>query len=150
MSLVAIVAHRFIQGRHADRYLGSKRVTILVSAKRPRMSQKYLRCNFTYVIICKACTSVWLFKTVADARPTLLDAAFEDFATSLVVSNIYYLVPANTIGFSHSIPVLKSQSASDLQATNISSRKPSSASSPHISQLCLKDPLRKGKSSQQL
>ena len=31
-------------------------------------------------------------------------------------SNIYSLVPANTIGFSHSILVLKSQSASDLQA----------------------------------
>jgi hypothetical protein len=85
-----------------------------------------------------------------NAQERLLDAAFEDFATSLVVSNIYYLFPANTIGFSHSIPALKSQFASDLHATNISSRKPSSASSPHISQLCLKDPLGKGKSRQQL
>jgi hypothetical protein len=38
MSLIAVVARRFMQGRHADRYLGSKRVTILVSAKRPRTS----------------------------------------------------------------------------------------------------------------
>ncbi len=86
----------------------------------------------------------------ANAQERLFNAAFEDFTTSLVVSNMYYLFPANTISFSHSIPVLKSQSASDLQATNISSRKPSSISSPYISQLCLKDPLGKRKSSQQL
>ena len=85
-----------------------------------------------------------------NAQERLLDAAFEDLAASLVVSNIYYLFPANTIGFSHSIPVLKSQFASDLHATNISSRKTSSANSPHISQLRLKDPLGKGKSRHQL
>ena len=71
ISLVAAVACKFMHDRHADLYLGSKRVTILVSAKRPRTSQKYLRCNFTYVIICKACTSVWLFRTVADTKPAL-------------------------------------------------------------------------------
>jgi hypothetical protein len=58
------------------------------------------------------------------AQERLLDAAFEELATLLVVSNIHYLFSANTIGFSHSIPGRKSQSASDLQATNISSRKP--------------------------
>jgi hypothetical protein len=61
-----------------------------------------------------------------NAQERLLDTTFEDFATSLVLSNIYYLFPADTISFSHSIPVLKLQSALDLQATNISSRKPSS------------------------
>jgi hypothetical protein len=34
ISLVAAVACRFMQDRHASRYLGSKRVTILVSATR--------------------------------------------------------------------------------------------------------------------
>jgi hypothetical protein len=38
ISLVAAVACRFMQDRHAGRYLGSKRVTILVSAKQPRTS----------------------------------------------------------------------------------------------------------------
>ncbi|KAF4636261.1 hypothetical protein G7Y89_g1829 [Cudoniella acicularis] len=36
ISLVATVACRFTHDRHAVRYLGSKRVTILVSAKQPR------------------------------------------------------------------------------------------------------------------
>jgi hypothetical protein len=31
-----------------------------------------------------------------NAQERLLDAAFEDFATSLVLSNIYYLFPGNT------------------------------------------------------
>ena len=38
MSLVAAVARRFMQGRHLARYLGSKQLTILVSAKQPRTS----------------------------------------------------------------------------------------------------------------
>jgi hypothetical protein len=36
ISLVAAVARKFMHDRHADLYLGSKRVTILVSAKQPR------------------------------------------------------------------------------------------------------------------
>ena len=35
ISLVAAVAHKFMHDRHADLYLGSKQVTILVSAKQP-------------------------------------------------------------------------------------------------------------------
>ena len=35
-ALVAAVACRFMHDRHADLYLGSKRVTILVSAEQPR------------------------------------------------------------------------------------------------------------------
>jgi hypothetical protein len=47
--------------------------------------------------------------------------AFKNFIILLVILNIYYLFLANTIGFSHFIPVFKSQFILDLQAINISS-----------------------------
>jgi hypothetical protein len=58
ISLVAAIACKFMQDRYAGRYLGSKRVTILVSTKRPRTSQKYLRYNVTYIIIWLACAKI--------------------------------------------------------------------------------------------
>jgi hypothetical protein len=36
ISLVAAMARKFIYDRHADLYLGSKRVTILVRVRQPR------------------------------------------------------------------------------------------------------------------
>ena len=48
-----------MQDRHAGQHLGSKRVTILVSDDATPHVRKYLRYNFTYIII------------VADARPAL-------------------------------------------------------------------------------
>jgi hypothetical protein len=63
VSLAAVIARRFAQGRHADRYLGSKQV-ILVSATRLRLPQKvFLYYNVTYIIIYKV---VWLFRAMAD------------------------------------------------------------------------------------
>lgn len=47
--LVAAVACRFIQDRHAGRYLGSKRVMILVGNSPARATN--LDCKLTYVII---------------------------------------------------------------------------------------------------
>jgi hypothetical protein len=60
MSLVAAVARRFIQGRHADRYLGLKRVTILV---KKRITRVILIIKLIYSL-----PSLWLFRAMADVR----------------------------------------------------------------------------------
>ena len=52
ISLVATVARKFMYDRHADLYLGSKRDDFGWCETTPQ----YLRCNFNYVIICKART----------------------------------------------------------------------------------------------
>jgi hypothetical protein len=67
------VARKFIQGRHAGRYLGTKRLTILVSATHV---PQYLRCNFSYY--CEA-----LAEAVLPGEPWTYDARSKRSGVSL-------------------------------------------------------------------